>query len=62
MCNNLSALFVLQISCPQSRQTCKVQLPLKAKNLRMHFVLDMKGEFKNTKLFDNTVGLKRNLK
>ncbi|XP_059480685.1 transmembrane protein 223 [Neocloeon triangulifer] len=60
--NRITTIPLKNLSCPQSRQACKVQLPIKAKNLRTHFVLDMKGEFKNPKLFDNTVGLKRNLK
>ncbi|XP_065349060.1 transmembrane protein 223 [Cloeon dipterum] len=60
--NRIMTVPLRNVSCPQSRQACKVQLPLKVKNRRMHYVLDMKGQFKNNKLFDNTVGLKRNLK
>jgi hypothetical protein len=49
----------LQVSSQESRQNARVQLPIKVKNYRLFFVLDMRGEFKNPKLFDQTAGLKR---
>lgn len=47
------------ISAQESRQTAKVYLPLKVKNMTFFYILDMKGEFKNTHLFDSVIGLKR---
>lgn len=47
------------ISAQESRQTAKVYLPLKVKNMNLFYILDMKGEFKNTKLFDSVIALKR---
>lgn len=47
------------ISAESSRQTARATLPLKVKNRAFYYVLDMRGEFKNPKLFDQTVGLKR---
>lgn len=47
------------ISAQESRQNAKVTLPLKLKGARMYYMLDMRGEFLNTQLFDHTVGLKR---
>lgn len=51
-----------QVSSQESRQNARVQLPIKVKNYRLFFVLDMKGEFQNPKLFDHTAGLKREWK
>lgn len=47
------------ISAQESRQTAKVTLPVKLQGARMYYMLDMRGEFTNTQLFDATVGLKR---
>jgi TMEM70/TMEM186/TMEM223 protein family len=49
------------ISAQESRQSARVYLPLKVKNKSFFYILDMKGEFKNTKLFDQSIGLKRKL-
>lgn len=49
------------ISAQESRQMAKVYLPLKIKNHKLFYLLDMKGEFKNTRLFDHTIALKRKL-
>jgi TMEM70/TMEM186/TMEM223 protein family len=49
------------ISAQESRHTAKVYLPLKVKNMNFFYILDMKGEFKNTKMFDSVIGLKRKL-
>lgn len=48
------------ISAEASRDA-RSTLPLKVKNKSLYYVLDMRGEFKNTKLYDYTVGLKRKL-
>ena len=47
------------ISAQESRQSAKVYLPLKVKNMNFFYILDMKGEFKNPQLFDSVIGLKR---
>lgn len=47
------------ISAQESRRSSSVYLPLKVKNKAFYYILDMKGEFKNTKLFDNTIALDR---
>lgn len=49
------------ISAQQSRTTSKVHLPLKVKNRALFYILDMRGDFTNTKIFDYSVGLKRKL-
>ncbi|XP_028029126.1 transmembrane protein 223 [Bombyx mandarina] len=47
------------ICCQERRTVAKVQLPLKVRNRMMHYMLDMRGEFKNPLLFDCTAGLLR---
>lgn len=47
------------ISAQESRATAKTYLPLKIKNKSFYYILDMKGEFRNTKLFDQSIGLSR---
>lgn len=59
--NRIMTVPVQNVCCKESRNLAKVQLPLKIKNRMMHFMLDMRGEFKNPLLFDSTAGLKRNL-
>ncbi|XP_059613385.1 transmembrane protein 223 [Phlebotomus argentipes] len=49
------------ISAVQSRQAARVNLPLKVKNKSFFYILDKRGTFTNSKLFDYTAGLKRNL-
>ncbi|XP_055917704.1 transmembrane protein 223 [Eupeodes corollae] len=49
------------VSAMESRGTARVQLPIKIKNKSFYYVLDMRGEFKNTKLFDYSAGLSRKL-
>ncbi|KAL5286613.1 TMEM223 family protein [Megaselia abdita] len=49
------------ISAQEARQAARSQLPLKVKNKNFFYILDMRGEFLNTKLFDYTAGLKRKL-
>lgn len=50
------------LNCKQIRQEAKSQLPIKVKGHFFHYILDMKGEFKNTSLFDHTAGLSRTWK
>lgn len=47
------------VSAQQSRSQAKVQLPLKVKGKSFFYILDMRGEFLNQRLYDFTVGLKR---
>ncbi|XP_041987011.1 transmembrane protein 223 [Aricia agestis] len=57
--NRIMKVPVENICCKEHRRTARVQLPLKVKNTFMHYMLDMRGEFKNVLLFDSTAGLKR---
>jgi len=50
------------VSCNTSRSHAKVSLPIKLRGYWLHFILDKRGEFTNTKLFDFTAGLKRTWK
>lgn len=47
------------ISAQESRISARNQLPLKVKDRWLFYMLDMRGEFKNVKLYDYTAGLKR---
>lgn len=49
------------ISCLGSRLDTKTQLPLKFRGHKFFFIVDKDGKFLQPTLFDNTVGLKRNL-
>lgn len=49
------------VSAQEARQSAKVQLPIKVKNRSLYYILDMRGEFLNTKMYDYSVGLKRKL-
>lgn len=57
--NRILTVDLSDISCKESRSAATSQLPIKVKKHYLHYVLDMKGEFKNPKLFDYTAGLKR---
>lgn len=51
-----------EISCYMSRQGAVGPLPLKVKGHIFYYLMDVKkGTFHNTKLFDNTAGIKRRL-
>lgn len=47
------------VSAQQSRNQAKVQLPMKVKNQTFFYILDMRGEFLNQRLYDFKVGLNR---
>ncbi|XP_055626222.1 transmembrane protein 223 [Toxorhynchites rutilus septentrionalis] len=49
------------ISAHESREAARVTIPIKIKNRSFFYILDKKGEFPNSRLYDNTVGLKRKL-
>lgn len=57
--NRMLKVPLENVCCKETRNAAKVQLPLKIKNKLMHYMLDMRGEFKNGLLFDCTAGLKR---
>lgn len=57
--NRIMNVPIKNISAQESRQTAKVYLPLKIKGSRLFYILDMKGEFKNTRLYDTSIGLRR---
>lgn len=46
-------------SAVESRHSAKTTLPIKVKNRSLYYVLDLRGEFKNGALFDQTVGMYR---
>ncbi|PSN52737.1 hypothetical protein C0J52_06152 [Blattella germanica] len=60
--NRMTTVDLNKVSSQETRQNAKVQLPIKVKDHRLYYVLDMKGDFKNPKLFDSTAGLKRTWK
>ncbi|KAL4703254.1 hypothetical protein ACJJTC_018019 [Scirpophaga incertulas] len=57
--NRIMKVPIECVSCKENRAQARVQLPLKVKNTWMHYMLDMRGEFRNTMLFDSTAGLSR---
>lgn len=59
--NRMMKVPIDHICCKEQRTAAKVQLPLKIKNTWMHYMLDMRGEFKHPVLFDSTAGLFRKL-
>ena len=52
----------IQVSAAQLRSSTSHNLPIKVKGYVGHFLVDMRGEIKNSPLLDATLGLKRNLK
>lgn len=59
--NRIMTVPLKCVSAQESREIAKTQLPLKVKNRSLFYILDMRGEFKNPKLFDYTAGLKRRI-
>ncbi|XP_013146772.1 PREDICTED: transmembrane protein 223 [Papilio polytes] len=57
--NRMMKVPVENVCCKENRTMAKVQLPIKVKSTMMHYMLDMRGEFKNPLLFDSTAGLSR---
>ena len=49
-----------KVSAQQSRTASRVHLPLKVQGKAFHYLLDMKGDFTNSKLFDYSAGISRN--
>uniref|UniRef100_A0A1A9WYI8 Transmembrane protein 223 n=1 Tax=Glossina brevipalpis TaxID=37001 RepID=A0A1A9WYI8_9MUSC len=57
--NRIMDVPLKHVSAQRSREAAAVLLPLKVRNRSFFFVLDMRGEFKNARLYDYTVGLNR---
>ncbi|KAK4872680.1 hypothetical protein RN001_014709 [Aquatica leii] len=60
--NRMMTVNLENVSCVESRGHARSQLPIKVRNHFLYYILDMKGEFKNSALFDYTAGLKRTFK
>lgn len=60
--NRMMTVALENVSSQEIRRNAKSQLPIKVKNRFLYYILDMRGEFRNTSLFDYTVGLKRTFK
>lgn len=60
--NRVMSVPINCISAQESREAARVHLPIKVKNRNFFYILDMRqGEFKNGKLYDFTVGMKRKI-
>lgn len=57
--NRIMTVPLENISCKEMRTRATSSLPIKVKGRYLHYLLDMRGEFKNEKLFDHTAGLRR---
>uniref|UniRef100_A0A1I8PCE4 Transmembrane protein 223 n=1 Tax=Stomoxys calcitrans TaxID=35570 RepID=A0A1I8PCE4_STOCA len=57
--NRIMTVPLKDVSAQQPREIANVHLPLKVRNRSLFYVLDMRGEFKNTRLYDYTAGLNR---
>ncbi|ENN79842.1 hypothetical protein YQE_03664, partial [Dendroctonus ponderosae] len=57
--NRMFTLDLANVSSTQSRTAATSFIPLKVKGHWFYYMIDMKGEFRNTVLFDHTAGLKR---
>ncbi|EAA09462.5 AGAP005148-PB [Anopheles gambiae str. PEST] len=60
--NRIMDVPLKYVSAQESREAARVTVPVKIKNRALFYMLDMRGEFTNTKLYDYTVGLSRKLK
>ncbi|KAL1517698.1 hypothetical protein ABEB36_001433 [Hypothenemus hampei] len=57
--NRMFTLDLKNISAMQARSTASSYIPMKVKGHWFYYMIDMKGEFRNSTLFDHTAGLKR---
>lgn len=57
--NRIFTVDLKNICAKEMRNRATSILPIKVKGHYFHYILDMKGEFRNESLFDNTAGLKR---
>jgi hypothetical protein len=60
--NRILTVNLENVNCKESRTLAKSQLPIKVRGHYLHYILDMRGEFKNPLLFDHTAGLRRKWK
>ncbi|KXJ84186.1 hypothetical protein RP20_CCG018910 [Aedes albopictus] len=60
--NRIMEVPVNCISAQESREAARVTIPIKIKNRSFFYVVDKKGEFTNARLYDYTVGMRRNWK
>lgn len=59
--NRIMTIPLKHISAEESRLTAKTFLPIKVKDRKLFYVLDMKGEFTNKMLYDREIGLRRKI-
>lgn len=57
--NQLIRIGLENVSCTSTRQNCPAWMGLKLKGQPWFFLIDMRGDFRNTQLFDATAGLQR---
>lgn len=57
--NRMFTLDLDKVSCKEARDRATSLLPMKVKGHFFHYIMDMRGEFKNASLFDHTAGLRR---
>lgn len=57
--NRILKVPLANVNCKQMRSQVTSMLPIKVHGHYLHYILDMRGEFRNEKLFDHTAGLKR---
>jgi hypothetical protein len=60
--NRILTVNLENVNCKESRTLARSQLPIKVRGHYLHYILDMRGEFKNPLLFDHTAGLRRKWK
>ncbi|CAH1119764.1 unnamed protein product [Phaedon cochleariae] len=60
--NRMFTVDLGNLSCKDSRKVSQSHLAIKVKGHYLHYLLDMKGEFRNPKLFDHTAGIYRKWK
>lgn len=57
--NRMLTLGLENLGSKQTRAEAKNYLPIKVRGHMLHYMLDMRGEFKHPQLFDSTCGLAR---
>ncbi|RZC35659.1 TMEM223 domain containing protein [Asbolus verrucosus] len=60
--NRMFTVNLNNVNCKEARNVATSQLPIKVRGHYLHYILDMRGEFKNPGLFDHTAGLRRKWK
>ncbi|XP_060520156.1 transmembrane protein 223 [Cylas formicarius] len=57
--NRILTLGIDNVSAKETREAAKAVVPIKVRGHAFHYMVDMKGEFKQPELFDSTAGLNR---